>query len=110
MGTHLINRSIESGTTVRAAYSPELYGELRETAETVEGDLFTGPGWSVQLERGQPGGLMTTTEAAAYLSVGVSTMKRWRSIGEGPRYHTLGASTVRYSRRHLDDYTAERVR
>ncbi|TDC35910.1 DNA-binding protein [Kribbella albertanoniae] len=46
---------------------------------------------------------MTPQEAADYLKVGCSTMKRWRLRGEGPRYAKVGKA-VRYREADLDEY------
>lgn len=44
------------------------------------------------------------TEAAAlYLSASPKTLRQWRSLGRGPRYHVAGHRLVRY---HLDDLDA----
>ena len=46
--------------------------------------------------------LLTTSEAASYLSINTQTLKQWRSIGSpGPNYIKVGYS-VRYSKKDLD--------
>jgi predicted DNA-binding transcriptional regulator AlpA len=40
--------------------------------------------------------LLLPTEVAALLGVGVRTLERWRSTGEGPRYIRLSRKTIRY--------------
>lgn len=52
--------------------------------------------------------VLTPHEAAAYLRVGYSTMKRWRHNGEGPRYAKVGKA-VRYRAADLDDYMEEQL-
>ncbi|MFB6724945.1 helix-turn-helix domain-containing protein [Kribbella sp. NPDC056345] len=47
--------------------------------------------------------VLTPQEAADYLKVGCSTMKRWRLRGEGPRYAKVGKA-VRYREVDLDEY------
>jgi hypothetical protein len=39
--------------------------------------------------------LLTTKEAAAYLTVSPSTLAYWRAVGNGPRYARLGVRTIR---------------
>ena len=41
--------------------------------------------------------------AAEYLDVAVATLRRWRSLGRGPRYRKLG-SLVRYSAADLETW------
>ena len=53
--------------------------------------------------------LFTTVEAARYLRLSHSTLKRYRVTGEGPVYSRLGGR-VRYRRAHLDAWIAERER
>lgn len=40
--------------------------------------------------------LLSTKEAAVYLSLCPSTLEKWRCRGEGPAYLKLGTRTVRY--------------
>lgn len=47
--------------------------------------------------------LLDTTEAAKYLGLSVSTLNKWRLIGEGPAWRKVGPVCVRYS---TDDITA----
>jgi excisionase family DNA binding protein len=42
-------------------------------------------------------------EVAAYLNVSVSTVRRWRRIGGGPRWVRIGSS-IRYPRPDLETY------
>jgi len=51
----------------------------------------------------------TTVEAARYLRLSSSTLKRYRVTGEGPVYHRFGGR-VRYRREQLDAWAAERER
>lgn len=51
----------------------------------------------------------TTVEAARYLRLSHSTLKRYRVTGEGPVFNRLGGR-VRYRRDHLDRWAAERER
>ena len=51
----------------------------------------------------------TTVEAARYLRLSHSTLKRYRVTGEGPVYSRMGGR-VRYRREHLDAWAAERER
>lgn len=58
--------------------------------------------------------LLTTKEAADYLSMSAGTLENWRIQGKGPDYIKLGAdgsrSLVRYRTCDLDDYvSASRV-
>ena len=53
--------------------------------------------------------LLHETETAKILSVKVSTLRRWRWAGQGPRFIKLGAA-VRYDPQDLKNYLAERVR
>ena len=46
---------------------------------------------------------LPTTEAAAYIGFGVSTMRRWRAEGIGPVYVQHGSSIV-YRVKDLDDW------
>lgn len=46
---------------------------------------------------------LPTTEAAAYIGFGVSTMRRWRAEGIGPLYVQHGSSIV-YRVQDLDDW------
>lgn len=40
--------------------------------------------------------LLLPSDVAALLAVGVRTLERWRSTGEGPRYVKLSRKTIRY--------------
>jgi len=47
--------------------------------------------------------VLTTTEAAAYLGLAISTLNKWRCYGEGPHFIKLGRA-VRYKREDLDSF------
>lgn len=47
------------------------------------------------------GELLTQQETAALLKVSVSTLKRWRTVGTGPRYLRVGRA-VRYRRSDVE--------
>ena len=53
--------------------------------------------------------LLHETEVAKILSMKVSTLRRWRWSGDGPRFIKVGAA-VRYDPQTLKDYLAERER
>lgn len=53
--------------------------------------------------------VLTADEAAAYLQVPVETLRRWRSLGTGPRHAKVGRH-VRYRRAALDRWLEERER
>ncbi len=53
--------------------------------------------------------LLHEAEVAEILSVKVSTLRRWRWSGEGPRFLKLGGA-VRYDTQQLKDYLAKQVR
>jgi excisionase family DNA binding protein len=53
--------------------------------------------------------VLTATEAAAYLQVPVETLRRWRSVGSGPRHAKVGRH-VRYRRAALDRWLEEQER
>ena len=53
--------------------------------------------------------LLHEAEAAKILSVKVSTLRRWRWSGDGPRFLKIGAA-VRYDPQELKDYLARQVR
>jgi len=50
----------------------------------------------------------TDIEAAEYLGVSVSTVRRWRLTGGGPRWIRIGASSIRYTLADLEAYVASR--
>lgn len=45
-----------------------------------------------------------TEAAATYLSSTPGTLRVWRSLGTGPRYHTVGNKLVRYNIADLDAF------
>ena len=52
---------------------------------------------------------LTTREAARYLGLSLSTLKRYRVSGDGPVFHRFGGR-VRYRREDLDAWAAARRR
>ena len=46
---------------------------------------------------------MDTPTAARYLTAKPKTLRQWRCLGKGPRYHVVGGRLVRY---HVDDLDA----
>ena len=53
--------------------------------------------------------LLHEAEAAEILLVKVSTLRRWRWAGQGPRFIKVGFA-VRYDTQQLKDYLAKQVR
>ena len=53
--------------------------------------------------------LLTETQVADILNLRVATLRRWRWIGQGPRFIKIGAA-VRYDPEQLKDYLAKQVR
>ncbi len=53
---------------------------------------------------------LRTPEAAAYLRLSVSTLAKMRLRGDGPAYIKLGSRVVAYEQKHLDEWTAQRMR
>ena len=53
--------------------------------------------------------VLTAAEAAAYLQIPEETLRRWRSLGTGPRHAKVGRH-VRYRRAALDRWLDERER
>ena len=52
---------------------------------------------------------LSEKEAAAYLSVSLSTMRRWRKNGTGPEYFRFGG-VLRYSRSTLDEFIKQHTK
>lgn len=48
--------------------------------------------------------IMTTKEAARYLSFSYKTLESWRAAGKGPQYLQLDNRRIRYKREHLDEW------
>lgn len=46
---------------------------------------------------------MDTPTAARYLTTASKTLRQWRCLGKGPRYHVVGGRLVRY---HVEDLDA----
>ena len=53
--------------------------------------------------------LLKEQEAAEILNMEVSTLRKWRWAGEGPKFLKIGAA-VRYDPEELKDYLAKQVR
>lgn len=53
---------------------------------------------------------LTLAEAAKYLKVSKSTMRRWLVEGRGPPVTNLGERLLRYRRSELDDWVLHPVR
>jgi len=56
--------------------------------------------------------LCTPQQAAAYLTVSVDTLARWRTVGRGPRFLKFTRAKqgiVRYRREDLDRFILERL-
>ena len=53
--------------------------------------------------------LLTETQVAVMLNIQVATLRRWRWIGQGPRFIKIGAA-VRYDPQELKAYLANQVR
>ena len=49
---------------------------------------------------------LSVAEIAERLGISVSTVRRWRLTGEGPRWIRIGGASIRYSIRDLDDWVA----
>ena len=47
--------------------------------------------------------LMSVEQAADYLGLAVSTLNKWRCVGNGPTYFKMGRA-VRYAEKDLEDY------
>lgn len=54
------------------------------------------------------GELLRPADAAAYLSVAVQTLARWRCEGQGPRFVKLGKRLVAYRRDDLEAWLTGR--
>lgn len=48
---------------------------------------------------------LSTCEAASYLGLDVSALRKWRYAKTGPRYRVVGKRTIRYSMADLDAFT-----
>ena len=53
--------------------------------------------------------LLTESQVADILNLRVATLRRWRWIGQGPRFIKIGAA-VRYDPEQLKAYLAKQVR
>lgn len=54
--------------------------------------------------------LLTPARTAELLGVGVKTLERWRSTGDGPRFVKLSPGTVRYRAVDLNQFVAGRIK
>ena len=45
-------------------------------------------------------------EVARYLDVSLSTVRRWRLVGGGPRWIRIGSASIRYPFPDLESYVA----
>jgi excisionase family DNA binding protein len=50
---------------------------------------------------------LTPSQAAQYLQTSENTLRSWRCIGRGPRFHKVGARCVRYHRDQLDEFVRQ---
>lgn len=56
-----------------------------------------------------PGDIFYTQEQVSImLGVATRTLKRWRLAGDGPRWHQYNHKTVRYRRRDVEEWLADR--
>ena len=53
--------------------------------------------------------LLTTAQAAAFLSLKQNTLEHWRIYGNGPTIVRLSPRTVRYRRSDLESWVESRV-
>lgn len=54
--------------------------------------------------------LLAPAQTAELLGVGIKTLERWRSTGDGPRFVKLSPGTVRYRAADLNLFIAERIK
>ena len=59
----------------------------------------------IQISQSEKSNLIDT-EVAEYLNLSVSTIRRWRLIGKGPRWFRIGGS-VRYPHKELAEYVSK---
>jgi excisionase family DNA binding protein len=57
----------------------------------------------------EPNTLLTTREAADYLTIHESTMRQWRRLGIGPAYVKVGPKRVRYQFSDLTSYVLKQT-
>jgi excisionase family DNA binding protein len=57
----------------------------------------------------QPSSYLTEAQAARYLNVSLSTMRRWRREGQGPRHFRVG-DILRYHISDLDRFVGGHLR
>jgi hypothetical protein len=51
--------------------------------------------------------LLTETEAAEYLSLQPTSLRRWRLLGKGPRFCRIGSRAIRYTMESLEAFLAD---
>lgn len=52
---------------------------------------------------------LRTSDAAKHISVGKSTLERWRVQGTGPKFRVLGRKIVVYAISDLDEWASQQV-
>ena len=52
---------------------------------------------------------LSEPEAALYLGLSLSTMRRYRKMNRGPRYVRISDRILRYSKEDLDEYVQSRT-
>jgi predicted DNA-binding transcriptional regulator AlpA len=57
----------------------------------------------------QAKGYLRTPQAADYLGVSISTLRRGRVTGEGPQFRVLGKNIVAYAVHDLDNWASREV-
>lgn len=57
-----------------------------------------------------PGELVDEKEAAAILSIAVTTLRNWRALHRGPKFVKVGSRLVRYQRSALSEFLASSSR
>ena len=65
------------------------------------------PGADIGASEVQVRAALPTAEAALYIGVARSTLKKWRVIGEGPSYVKVGSKVV-YMVADLEDFLRDR--
>ena len=57
-----------------------------------------------------PDSLLNEQQAAGLLGVTVRTLQKWRVRGGGPRFVRVSSRCIRYRRRELNHWAAERLK
>jgi hypothetical protein len=60
-----------------------------------------------QTSHGRRCPLLTEAEAAEYLSLQPTSLRRWRLLGKGPRFCRIGSRAIRYPMESLEAFLAE---